>query len=55
MLDLREAVLTTREITIKASTFMGSVDVIVDEPTVVVCDGRAFMGDYSEKTFAGPG
>lgn len=28
---------------------MGSVDVIVDEHTIVVCDGRAFMGDYSEK------
>ena len=49
VLDLREALLTTREVTIQASTFMGSVDVIVDEDTVVVCDGHAFMGDYSEK------
>jgi predicted membrane protein len=49
VLDLREALLTTPEVTIKASTFMGSVDVIVDEHTVVVCDGHAFMGDYSEK------
>jgi Domain of unknown function (DUF1707)/Cell wall-active antibiotics response 4TMS YvqF len=49
VLDLREALLTSPEVTIHASTFMGSVDVIVDEHTVVVCDGRAFMGDYSEK------
>jgi hypothetical protein len=49
VLDLREALLTSPEITIHASTFMGSVDVIVDEDTVVVCDGHAFMGDYSEK------
>src|SRR3954452_15381065 len=49
VLDLREAVLPTPEVTIRASTFMGSVDVIVDEDTVVVCDGHAFMGDYSEK------
>jgi len=49
VLDLREALLTSPEITIQASTFMGSVDVIVDEHTAVVCDGRAFMGDYSEK------
>lgn len=49
VLDLREALLTSTEVTIQASTFMGSVDVIVDEHTVVVCDGRAFMGDYSER------
>jgi Domain of unknown function (DUF1707)/Cell wall-active antibiotics response 4TMS YvqF len=49
VLDLREALLTSPEVTIQASTFMGSVDVIVDEHTVVVCDGHAFMGDYSEK------
>ncbi len=49
VLDLREALLTHPEVTIHASSFMGSVDVVVDEHTVVVCDGRAFMGDYSEK------
>jgi hypothetical protein len=27
---------------------MGSVDVYVDERTVVICHGRAFMGDYSD-------
>jgi hypothetical protein len=35
-------------VTIHASSFMGSVDVLVDEHTVVVGDGHAFMGDYSE-------
>jgi hypothetical protein len=49
VLDLREALMSSPEVTIQASTFMGSVDVIVDEHTIVVCDGRAFMGDYSEK------
>jgi hypothetical protein len=49
VLDLREALLTSPEVIIQASTFMGSVDVIVDQHTVVVCDGHAFMGDYSEK------
>ena len=48
VLDLREAVVAGQEVTINASVFMGSVDVYVDEHTVVVCDGRAFMGDYSE-------
>lgn len=49
VLDLREAVFSGREVTINASVFMGSVDVLVDEHTVVICDGGAFMGDFSEK------
>jgi len=48
VLDLREALVAGQEVTINASVFMGSVDVYVDEHTVVICDGRAFMGDYSE-------
>ena len=48
VLDLREAVFSSREVTIDASVVMGSVDVYVDARTVVVCDGRAFMGDFSE-------
>ena len=48
VLDLREAMVAGQEVTINASVFMGSVDVYVDEHTVVICDGRAFMGDYSE-------
>ena len=48
VLDLREAMFAGQEVTIDASVVMGSVDVYVDEHTVVICDGRAFMGDYSE-------
>ena len=48
VLDLREVLVAGQEVTIDASVVMGSVDVYVDEPTVVICDGRAFMGDYSE-------
>ena len=48
VLDLREAIVADQEVTINASVVMGSVDVLVDEHTVVICDGRAFMGDYSE-------
>lgn len=48
VLDLREAIVAGQEVTINASVVMGSVDVLVDERTVVICDGRAFMGDYSE-------
>ena len=48
VLDLREAIVADQEVTINASVVMGSVDVLVDEHTVVICDGRAFMGHYSE-------
>ena len=48
VLDLREAIVAGQEVTINASVVMGSVDVLVDEYAVVICDGRAFMGDYSE-------
>ena len=48
VLDLREAIGAGQHVTINASVVMGSVDVVVDERTVVICDGRAFMGDYSE-------
>jgi hypothetical protein len=48
VLDLREVLVAGQEVTIDASVVMGSVDVYVDEHTVVICDGRAFMGDYSE-------
>jgi hypothetical protein len=49
VIDLREALFSSREVTINASAFLGSVDVLVDEYTVVICDGGAFMGDYGEK------
>ena len=48
VIDLRQAVFTTREVTINASALMGSVYVIVNAHTVVVCDGLGIMGDYSE-------
>ncbi len=48
VLDLRQALRPGQTVTIDASVFMGSVDVLVDEHTVVICDGHAFMGDYSE-------
>lgn len=48
VLDLREAITPRQEVTINASVVMGSVDVLVDEHTVVICDGHAFMGDFSE-------
>jgi len=48
VLDLRQAIFASREITINASALMGSVEVIVNPQTVVVCDGMGFMGDFSE-------
>jgi len=48
VLDLRQAVFASREVTIKASALMGSVDVIVNPQTVVICDGIGFMGEYRE-------
>jgi hypothetical protein len=48
VLDLRQAIFATREITINASALMGGVDIIVNAHTLVVCDGFGFMGDFSE-------
>jgi hypothetical protein len=48
VLDLREAIFASKEVTINASTVMGSVDVIVNPHTLVVCAGTGIMGDYSE-------
>ncbi|HSV41556.1 MAG TPA: DUF1707 domain-containing protein [Nocardioidaceae bacterium] len=48
VIDLRQAVFTHREVAINASALMGSVDVIVNPYTIVICDGFGFMGDYSE-------
>jgi hypothetical protein len=54
VLDLREAIVAGQEVTINASVVMGSVDVLVDERTVVICHGRAFMGDYGESRSRSP-
>jgi len=48
VLDLREAIFTSSEVVVNASTLMGSVEVIVNPQTVVVCEGLGIMGDYSE-------
>jgi hypothetical protein len=48
VIDLRQAIFPSREITINASALMGSVDVVVNPHTVVVCDGMGIMGDFSE-------
>ncbi|HET7690956.1 MAG TPA: DUF1707 domain-containing protein [Nocardioidaceae bacterium] len=48
VIDLRQAIFTSREVVINASTLMGGVEVIVNPQTVVVCDGMGIMGDYSE-------
>ncbi len=47
-LDLREAVLTSRETVINAYAIWGSVTVIVNARTRVVVDGVGIMGDFSQ-------
>jgi hypothetical protein len=49
VLDLREAAVDKREITINASALMGEVKVIVDAGTTVVVDGFGVMGDFAEQ------
>jgi hypothetical protein len=48
VIDLRQAIFTSREVVINASALMGGVDVIVNPHTVVICDGMGIMGDFSE-------
>jgi hypothetical protein len=48
VLDLREAIFSSREVVINASAVMGSVEVVVNPQTIVVCDGTGIMGDFSE-------
>ena len=48
VIDLREAIFASREVVINASAVMGSVDVIVNPQTLVICDGTGIMGDFSE-------
>jgi hypothetical protein len=47
-LDLREATFAAREVTIVATTVMGSVDIVVDAHTVVVVDGIGLMGSFEQ-------
>ncbi len=47
-LDLREAVLESREVTITAVAIMGGIDIAVGPGTTVVVDGVGIMGDFSQ-------
>ena len=47
-LDLREAVLTTRETVINASTFWGGIDIVVNAHTHVVVEGIGLMGAFDQ-------
>jgi hypothetical protein len=47
-LDLREATFAAREVTIVATTVMGSVDIVVDAHTAVVVDGIGLMGSFEQ-------
>lgn len=47
-IDLREAVLTTREVVITANTLMGGIDVIVDAHTRVIVEGVGIMGAFEQ-------
>jgi DUF1707 SHOCT-like domain len=43
-LDLREAAIEGREVTIDAVAFMGGIEIVVSEETYVELEGYAFMG-----------
>lgn len=47
-LDLREAVFTSRETVINASTFWGGIDVVVNAHTHVVVEGIGLMGAFDQ-------
>lgn len=47
-LDLREAVLTSRETVITATAIMGGVDIHVNASTKVVVDGLGIMGAFDQ-------
>ena len=47
-LDLTEARLESREVTIRAWTIMGGIDIVVPEDMAVVVDGVGFMGAFEE-------
>lgn len=47
-LDLTHARLETQEVTIRAWTVMGGIDIVVPEDMAVVVDGVGFMGAFEE-------
>lgn len=48
LLDLRQALFETDELHIHATSFMGTVKVLVDAQTRVELDGTAIMGDFTQ-------
>jgi hypothetical protein len=53
-LDLRQARFSEREVTIQAYTFMGGIEIIVDDDVEVDVSGIGFMGAF-EHGASGPG
>ncbi|RYJ04517.1 MAG: DUF1707 and DUF2154 domain-containing protein, partial [Actinomycetales bacterium] len=47
-IDLREAVFTSREVVITATSVMGGIDVIVNAHTRVVVEGAGIMGTFEQ-------
>ena len=47
-LDLRQAVLATREVTINASAIMGEVKILIPAHMHAVVEGTPIMGDYGQ-------
>lgn len=48
LLDLREAVLVTRETTINANAIMGEIKIIIPAHMHAVVDGTPILGDYGQ-------
>lgn len=49
LIDLREAQFTSPEVVITANAVMGEVKVLVNPTTVVIVEGTAIMGEYTEQ------
>ncbi|MDQ3627406.1 MAG: DUF1707 domain-containing protein [Actinomycetota bacterium] len=47
-LDLTDARLQTHEVTIRAWTIMGGIDIVVPEDMAIVVDGVGFMGGFEQ-------
>ncbi|MGK2855402.1 MAG: LiaF domain-containing protein, partial [Microbacteriaceae bacterium] len=47
-IDLRQAIFSTREVVINASTVMGGIDIIVNAFTRVSVEGVGIMGAFDE-------
>jgi hypothetical protein len=47
-IDLRQAIFTTREVVVNASTVMGGIDIVVNAFTRVSVEGVGIMGAFDE-------